>query len=96
MSFEALDKNSMPGYYNHTEASWGGFPIAHDGGFALFHAQMANSCSLDTWTDNSIGTSPARLARHWASAVGSEVEEVMCWLPTVNITGSAVLDRHPA
>ena len=57
MSFDLLDKTSMPGYYNSTASSWGGFPIeagGSDGGYWLFHAQMANGCGLSTWTSNSI------------------------------------------
>ena len=27
VSFQKLDKNNMPGYYNKTQSSWGGFPI---------------------------------------------------------------------
>ena len=55
MAFEPLDKDSMPGYYNHTESSWGGFPIkTDDGSYALVHAQMANGCGLNSWTSNSI------------------------------------------
>jgi hypothetical protein len=55
VSFDRLDKAHMPGYYNNTESSWGGFPIEDGaGGFALVHAQMANSCGLGTWSLNSI------------------------------------------
>jgi hypothetical protein len=51
MAFEPLDKQNMPGYYNHTESSWGGFPIEGEDGksFYLVHAQMANHCGLNTW-----------------------------------------------
>ena len=54
MSFGKLDKEAMPGYYNETESSWGGFPMpTDDGGFALVHAQMEGGCGLGTWTSNS-------------------------------------------
>ena len=55
MAFEALDKQAMPGYYNSSESSWGGFPIkGDDGSYYLVHAQMANHCDLGSWTENSI------------------------------------------
>ena len=55
MAFEALDKQAMPGYYNSTESSWGGFPVkGDDGSYYLVHAQMANHCDLYSWTENSI------------------------------------------
>jgi hypothetical protein len=51
----ALDKQAMPGYYNSSESSWGGFPIkGDDGSYYLVHAQMANHCDLGSWTENSI------------------------------------------
>eukprot|EP00750_Incisomonas_marina_P027046 INCI6097.2.p1 GENE.INCI6097.2~~INCI6097.2.p1 ORF type:complete len:463 (+),score=53.84 INCI6097.2:337-1725(+) len=55
MSFEELDKDNMPGYYNRSQASWGGFPIENgEGGYDLVHAQMANGCPLGSWKTNSI------------------------------------------
>jgi hypothetical protein len=57
MSFAEVEKEAgkAPGYYNATEASWGGFPIKNsDGKWNLIHAQMANHCPLGSWTSNSI------------------------------------------
>lgn len=55
MRFTAVDKNNRPGYYNSTEATWGGIPIeGPDGKFHLIHAQMANHCPLGSWTTASI------------------------------------------
>eukprot|EP01044_Picomonas_judraskeda_P015440 COSAG03_NODE_2588_length_2615_cov_7.356518_3_plen_412_part_00 len=57
MSFAPVEKapGKAPGYYNHTESSWGGFPIqGDDGKWNLIHAQMANHCPLGSWTSNSI------------------------------------------
>lgn len=55
MKFTAIDKTHRPGYYNATEASWGGIPIkGPDGKFNLIHAQMANHCPLGSWTTASM------------------------------------------
>ena len=55
MAFAKQDKQLRPGYYNTTESSWGGLPIqASDGTWHLFHAQIANHCSLNEWGTNSI------------------------------------------
>mgnify|MGYP002260986793 CR=1 FL=1 len=54
MAFELQDPKRRPGYYNKTEASWGGNPLkGDDGRFHLVHAQMANSCPLGSWTTDS-------------------------------------------
>ena len=56
MAFELLDRSAMPGYYNATESSWGGYPVSDGrGGYALLHAQMLNHCeTFATWTNNSV------------------------------------------
>lgn len=55
MAFDPVDKGAMPGYYNATEASWGGYPVSDStGGYYLFHAQMAHHCPLGSWKSNSI------------------------------------------
>ena len=56
MSFAKVEKaaGKAPGYYNSTEASWGGFPILNDGKWNHIHAQMKNHCPLGSWTSNSI------------------------------------------
>eukprot|EP01050_Picozoa_sp_SAG11_P013451 SAG11_NODE_1573_length_4664_cov_3.235487_3_plen_395_part_00 len=60
LSFEAVAKTSgeAPGYYNKTEASWGGNIIkGDDGQYNLIHAQFKNHCGIYStpggWTNNS-------------------------------------------
>ena len=56
ISFEKVEKaaGKAPGYYNTTEASWGGYPIqADDGKWHLLHAQFRNQCPLSSWKTNS-------------------------------------------
>ena len=53
-----IDKGgrAVPGYYNETEASWGGLPVLGDDGktWNLVHAQIANHCPVfGAWTTNS-------------------------------------------
>ena len=62
LSFQAVDKaaGAAPGYYNGTEASWGGNVVkGDDGKYHLIHAQFANHCGIYSspqdggWTNNS-------------------------------------------
>jgi len=50
-----LPAKNNTGYFNLTQASWGGAPIkGNDGRFHLYAAQMLNSCPLSTWVTNSV------------------------------------------
>lgn len=62
LSFQpvAKTKGAAPGYYNDTEASWGGNIIkSDDGNYYLIHAQFAHHCGIYSapqgggWTNNS-------------------------------------------
>lgn len=51
LSFEEVPQGA--GYFNSTEASWGGNVVFSDGKYHLFAAQMALGCGLDHWGSNS-------------------------------------------
>lgn len=54
-TFDLITKTDTRGVYNSTETTWGGYPIQDDSGkWHIFHAQMLNSCPLNSWKKNSI------------------------------------------